>query len=370
MSQATDSALTGNSRKLQTISARGYAARSASSALAPFEFARRSARSEDVELEILYCGVCHSDLHQTRDEWQGTMPTRYPCVPGHEIIGRVVKVGSAVSKFAQGDLAAVGCMVDSCGTCSNCKAGLEQFCTKMATFTYNGDDRVSGGVTYGGYSDRIVVDERFVLRVPGSLDPAAAAPLLCAGITTYSPLRHHEVQKGQKVGVVGLGGLGHMGIKFARAFGAHTVLFTTSASKSADARRLGADEIVVSKDPDQMKKHAASFDFILDTASAEHDLNQYLALLKLDGVMTLVGAPEKPAPVAAFNLIFPRRILTGSAIGGIPETQEMLDFCAEHAITSDVEIIPIQKINEAYERMLRGDVKYRFVIDMASLKAA
>jgi alcohol dehydrogenase (NADP+) len=358
------------SAKQKATVTRGYGASSATSPLAPYSFTRRSPRAEDVELEILYCGVCHSDLHQTRDEWKATMPTVYPCVPGHEIVGRVRKVGSAVRKFAAGDLAAVGCMVDSCGKCANCRAGLEQFCINRATFTYNSPDEVSGGVTYGGYSDRIVVDQRFVLRVPESLDPAAVAPLLCAGITTYSPLRHWRVSKGQKVGVVGLGGLGHMGLKFAHAFGAHAVLFTTSPDKAADAQRLGADEVVVSRDADAMKRQAGSFDFILDTASAEHDLNQYLALLKLDGVMTLVGAPEKPAPVTAFNLIFPRRTLTGSAIGGIPETQEMLDYCGEHAITSDIEIIPIQRINEAYGRMLKSDVKYRFVIDMASLKAA
>jgi uncharacterized zinc-type alcohol dehydrogenase-like protein len=261
-------------------------------------------------------------------------------------------------------------MVASCGECENCKAGEEQFCVAFPTFTYNAPDKVSGGVTYGGYSDSIVVDERFVLRVPSSLDPAAVAPLLCAGITTYSPLRHWGAGPGKKVGVVGLGGLGHMALKFSHAFGAHTVLFTTSPRKAADAQRLGADEVVVSSDPAAMRKHAGSFDFILDTASAEHDLNQYLALLGLDGVMTLVGAPEKPAPVAAFNLIMGRRSLAGSAIGGIRETQAMLDFCGERGITSDIETIPIQKINEAYERLAKGDVKYRFVIDMASLEAS
>ncbi|MEA2697877.1 MAG: alcohol dehydrogenase [Myxococcales bacterium] len=356
--------------KARTIAGRAYAAKGADSPLGPFSFTRRAPRAQDVQLEILYCGVCHSDLHQTRDEWKSVMPTVYPCVPGHEIVGRVVKVGSAVKKFKAGDLAAVGCMVDSCGTCSSCLAGEEQYCLKFATYTYNAPDKVSGGVTYGGYSDGIVVDEGFVLRVPKSLDPAGVAPLLCAGITTYSPLRHWKVGKGQKVGIVGLGGLGHMGLKFAHAFGAHTVLFTTSPNKAGDARRLGADEVVVSSNPGEMQKHAASFDFILDTASADHDLNPYLALLKLDGTMALVGAPEKPAPVAAFNLIMARRSLAGSGIGGIRETQEMLDFCAEHGITSDVETIPIQKINEAYERLLKGDVKYRFVIDMASLRAA
>ncbi len=358
------------STRTRTVAARGYAAKGAASALGPFSFTRRAPRARDVQIEILYCGVCHSDLHQTRDEWKSVMPTVYPCVPGHEIVGRVVKVGSAVKKFKEGDLAAVGCMVDSCGKCSSCVAGQEQYCLAFATYTYNAPDKVSGGVTYGGYSDGIVVDESFVLRVPSALEPAGVAPLLCAGITTYSPLRHWKVGKGQKVGIVGLGGLGHMGLKFAHAFGAHTVLFTTSPNKAEDAKRLGADEVVASKDADQMRKHAGSFDFILDTASADHDLNPYLALLKLDGTMTLVGAPEKPAPVAAFNLIMARRSLAGSGIGGIRETQEMLDFCAEHGITSDVETIPIQKVNEAYERLLKGDVKYRFVIDMASLKAA
>ena len=354
----------------KTISARAYAAGSASSVLGPLSFKRREPRAQDVQIEILYCGVCHSDLHQTRDEWKAVMPTVYPCVPGHEIVGRVVKVGSAVKKFKAGDLAAVGCMVDSCRECVNCKAGLEQYCVNFATYTYNAPDKVSGGVTYGGYSDSIVVDESFVLSVPKSLDPAGVAPLLCAGITTYSPLRHWKVQKGQKVGIVGLGGLGHMGLKFAHAFGAHTVLFTTSPNKSADAQRLGADEVVVSKNANEMQKHAGSFDFILDTASADHDLNAYLGQLKLDGTMVLVGAPEKPAPVAAFNLIMGRRSLAGSGIGGIRETQEMLDFCGEHGITSDIETIPIQKVNDAYERLLKGDVKYRFVIDMASLKSA
>jgi uncharacterized zinc-type alcohol dehydrogenase-like protein len=371
MSQSTDqpAKLHDNPSKLASISSRGYAATGATAPLGPYTFTRRAPRAQDVQIEILYCGVCHSDLHQTRDEWKAVAPTVYPCVPGHEIVGRVVKVGSGVKKFREGDLAAVGCMVSSCGECSSCKAGEEQYCLNYATYTYNSPDKVSGGVTHGGYADTIVVDESFVLRVPKSLDPAGAAPLLCAGITTYSPLRHWKVGKGQKVGVVGLGGLGHMGIKFAHAFGAHTVLFTTSPGKSADAERLGADEVVVSKNADEMRKHAGSFDFILDTASADHDLNAYLNLLKLNGTMTLVGAPEKPAPVAAFSLLMGRRSLAGSAIGGIRETQEMLDFCAEHGITSDIETIPIQKINDAYERMLKGDVKYRFVIDMASLKA-
>lgn len=352
----------------QGISTRAYAAKSAKGAMEPHGITRRAPRAADVQIDILCCGVCHSDLHQVRDEWKDVMPTVYPCVPGHEIVGRVARVGGDVKKVKVGDLVAVGCMVDSCRTCSSCVAGHEQYCLAFATYTYNAPDKLSGGVTYGGYSDTIVVDEAFVVRVPASLDPAGAAPLLCAGITTYSPLRHWKAGKGKKVGIVGLGGLGHMGVKLSRAFGAHTVLFTTSPRKREDGMRLGADEVVVSTDAAAMQKHAASFDFILDTASAEHDLNAYLALLKLDGTMTLVGAPEKPAPVAAFNLIMGRRSLSGSGIGGIAETQEMLDFCAEHRIVSDVEVIPIQKINEAYERLLRGDVKYRFVIDMASLK--
>jgi uncharacterized zinc-type alcohol dehydrogenase-like protein len=296
------------------------------------------------------------------------MPAVYPCVPGHEIVGRVVKAGNAVKKFKEGDIAAVGCMVDSCRVCTNCRAGEEQYCENMLILTYNSEDKILGGVTYGGYSDSIVVDEAYVLRVPNKLDPASTAPLLCAGITTYSPMRHWNVSKGQKVGIVGLGGLGHMGVKFARAFGAHVVLFTTSPNKTADAIRLGADEVVISKNEAEMQKHAGSFDFILDAVSAEHDLNAYLQLLKLDGTLTLVGAPEKPAPIYAFNLLMRRRRLAGSAIGGIRETQEMLDFCAEHGITADIELIKIQQINEAYTRLLKSDVKYRFVIDMASLK--
>jgi uncharacterized zinc-type alcohol dehydrogenase-like protein len=321
-----------------------------------------------VQIEILYCGVCHSDLHQVRNEWKEVMPTVYPCVPGHEIVGRVVKAGSAVKKFKEGDIAAVGCMVDSCRVCASCRAGEEQYCENGLTLTYNGEDKILGGVTYGGYSESVVVDEAYVLRVPNKLDPAGAAPLLCAGITTYSPLRHWKVGKGQKVGIVGLGGLGHMGLKFAHAFGAHGVLFTTSANKTADALRLGADEVVISKNEAEMQKHAGSFNFILDAVSAAHDVNAYMNLLKRDGTLTLVGAPEKPFPVTAFSLIMGRRSLAGSAIGGIRETQEMLDFCGEHGITSDIERIPIQRINEAYERLLKSDVKYRFVIDMASLQ--
>jgi uncharacterized zinc-type alcohol dehydrogenase-like protein len=330
--------------------------------------ARRDPTENDVQIEILFCGICHSDLHQARNEWSSVMPTVYPCVPGHEIVGRVVKVGSAVSKFKVGDLAGVGCMVDSDGTCPACKEGLEQFC-QNGTFTYNLPDKHLGGVTYGGYSESIVVDQRFVLHIPTNLNLAGAAPLLCAGITTYSPMRHWGVTKGKKVGVVGLGGLGHMGVKFAHALGAHTVVFTTSANKKEDALRLGADEVVLSRNADEMQRHTGSFDFILDAVAAEHDINAYIHLLRRDGNITLVGAPEKPLPVSAFSLIMGRRSLSGSPIGGIKETQEMLDFCGQHNITADVEVIPIQKVNEAFERMVKSDVRYRFSIDMASLKS-
>jgi len=348
--------------------AKAYSATSATSPLASATIQRRDPTDQDVQIEILFCGICHSDLHQVRNEWSGVMPTVYPCVPGHEIVGRVTKVGSAVKNFKSGDLAAVGCMVDSDRTCKECQAGLEQFCRNF-TLTYNFPDKHLGGVTYGGYSDSIVVDQRFVLRVPANLNQAGVAPLLCAGITTYSPMRHWGVTKGKKVGVVGLGGLGHMGVKFAHALGAHVVVFTTSANKKDDALRLGADEVVISRNNDEMQKHAGSFDFILDCVSADHDVSSYINLLGRDGNMTLVGAPEKPFPVSAFGLIFGRRSLSGSPIGGIPETQEMLDFCGKHNITSDVEVIPIQKVNEAYERLLKADVKYRFSIDMASLKS-
>jgi uncharacterized zinc-type alcohol dehydrogenase-like protein len=348
--------------------AKAYSAASATSPLASTTIARRDPTEHDVQIEILYCGICHSDLHQVRDEWKDAMPTVYPCVPGHEIIGRVTQVGSAASKFKPGDLAAVGCMVDSDRTCPECQAGLEQFCPNF-TLTYNFPDKHLGGITYGGYSDSIVVDQRFVLRVPSNLKLAGAAPLLCAGITTYSPMRHWGVTKGKKVGVVGLGGLGHMGVKFAHALGAHVVVFTTSPSKKEDALRLGADEIVISRNADEMQKHASSFDFILDAVSAEHDINAYINLLRRDGNITLVGAPEKPLAVPAVGLIMGRRSLSGSPIGGIAETQEMLDFCGQHNITADVEVIPIQKVTEAYERLLKSDVKYRFSIDMTSLKS-
>jgi uncharacterized zinc-type alcohol dehydrogenase-like protein len=347
---------------------KAYGAAGATSPLASLKIQRRDPTDRDVQIEILFCGVCHSDVHQVRNEWSSIMPTAYPIVPGHEIVGRVTNVGSAVTKYKPGDLVGVGCMVDSDNTCPACQDGLEQFCPKV-TLTYNGADKHLGGVTYGGYSDSIVVDERFVLRVPPNLNLAGVAPLLCAGITTYSPLRHWGVTTGTKVGVVGLGGLGHMAVKFADAFGAHVVVFTTSPGKKQDALRLGADEVVISRNTDEMQQHAGSFDFILDTVSAPHDLNAYLALLKLDGTMTLVGAPEKPTPVAAFSLIMGRRSLAGSTIGGIAETQEMLDFCGEHGITADVEVIAIQKTNDAYERLLKSDVKYRFSIDMATLKS-
>ncbi len=321
-----------------------------------------------MQIEILYCGICHSDLHSVRNEWSEFMPTVYPIVPGHEIVGRVAKVGSAVTKFKPGDLAAVGCMVDSDGTCPECKAGLEQFCPNF-TLTFNSPDKHLGGITYGGYSDSIVVDQRFVLRVPSNLNLAGVAPLLCAGITTYSPMRRWKVGKNQKVGVVGLGGLGHMAVKFARALGAQVTVFTTSPNKKEDAFRLGAHEVVVSRDAAEMQKHVGTFNFILDAVSADHDINAYLNLLARDGNLTLVGAPAKPLAVAAFGLIMGRRSLSGSMIGSIAETQEMLDFCGQQNITADVELIPMQKVNEAYERLLKSDVKYRFSIDMASLKS-
>jgi len=348
--------------------AKAYSVASATSPLVSTTIARRNLTEQDVQIEILFCGICHSDLHQARNEWSGVMPTVYPCVPGHEIVGRVTKVGSAVTKFKPGDLAGVGCMVDADHTCPECQAGQEQFCQNM-TLTYNFPDKHLGGVTYGGYSDSVVVDERMVLRAPSNLNLAGVAPLHCAGITTYSPMRHWGVTKGKKVGVVGLGGLGHMGVKFAHALGAHTVVFTTSPGKKDDAHRLGADEVVLSRNADEMARHAGSFDFILDAVAANHDINAYINLLRRDGNITLVGAPEKPLALAAFGLIMARRSLSGSCIGGIAETQEMLDFCGKHNITSDVEVIPIQKVNEAYERLLKADVKYRFSIDMASLKS-
>ena len=347
--------------------AKAYSAASATAPLASDTIKRREPTARDVQIEILFCGVCHSDLHTVRDEWSSVMATTYPCVPGHEIVGRVTRVGNEVSGYKPGDLVGVGCMVDSDHNCPSCQANVEQFCPDV-TFTYNSPDKHLGGVTYGGYSDSIVVDERFVLNVPGNLELAGVAPLLCAGITTWSPIRRWGDIQGKKVGVVGLGGLGHMGVKFARAFGARVVVFTTSPGKKEDALRLGAHEVIISTDAEQMQQHAGSFDFILDTIAAEHDINAYINMLGLDGNITLVGAPETPLPVSAFALLFGRKSLSGSLIGGIAETQEMLNFCGAHNITADVEVIPIQRINEAYERLLKSDVKYRFSIDMASLK--
>jgi uncharacterized zinc-type alcohol dehydrogenase-like protein len=341
-----------------------YAAYDAKTPLAPFTFERREPGPRDVQIEILFCGVCHSDIHQVRDEWGGSI---YPMVPGHEIVGRVTKAGSSVKKLKEGDLAGVGCMVDSCRECPNCRAGEEQYCDLGAILTYNSRYK-DGTPTYGGYATNIVVDEAFALKISEKLDLAAVAPLLCAGITTYSPMRHWKVTKGQRVGVVGLGGLGHMALKFAHAFGAHVTQFTTSPGKEQDAMRLGADEVVLTRDPQALQKLANSFDFIIDTVSAPHDINLYLNLLRRDGALTLVGLPEKPMSIGAFPLVMKRRSLAGSAIGGIRETQEMLDFCAERRIVSDIELIPIEQINKAYERMLKNDVKYRFVIDIASLR--
>ena len=351
--------------KVATRLVDAFAAQDAKSALAATKIPRRELLADDVQLDILFCGVCHSDLHQARDEWK---ISTFPIVPGHEIVGLVSAVGPAVKNFKVGDMAAVGTMVDSCGTCASCKQDLEVYCENVATQTYNGPDKVSGGQTFGGYSESIVVKEHFVLTMPDGLDPAATAPLLCAGITTYSPLKHWKVGPGQKVGVIGLGGLGHLGVKFARALGAHVVLFTTSASKVEDGKRLGAHEVVLSKNADEMKKHVGSFNFILDCVSADHDVSAYLNLLKLDGTMCIVGAPENPQPVNVFNLIVGRHSLAGSGTGGIAETQEMLEFCAKHKIVSDVEMIQMADINHAYERLLKQDVKYRFVIDMKSLK--
>ena len=351
--------------KPRAYSVKAYSAAAAASPLAAATIPRREPTDRDVQIEILFCGVCHSDLHFARNEWHFT---QYPAVPGHEVVGRVTKVGPKVTKFKPGDIAGVGCMVDADLSCPHCRKGLEQFSPTMV-MTYGSMDKHLNLPTYGGYSEGIVVDEHFVLRSPANLNLAAVAPLLCAGITTYSPMRHWKAGPGKKVGVVGLGGLGHMGVKFARAFGAHVVVFTTSPGKRADAIRLGAHEVVVSRNADEMAQHAGTFDFILDAVSADHDINAYLGMLAVDGNITLVGAPEKPLPVAAFGLIMGRKSLSGSLIGGIAETQEMLDFCGKHNITSDIEMIRMDQINEAYERMLKSDVKYRFVIDMASLKA-
>ena len=348
---------------------KAYSAASATSPLASASIPRREPNESDVQIEILFCGICHSDLHQVRNEWSSIMPTVYPIVPGHEIVGRVTKVGSAVTKHKPGDLVGVGCLVDSDHTCPQCQANRENLCQNQV-LTFNSPDKYkTAPVTYGGYSNSIVVEEHFVLRVPSNLNLAGVAPLLCAGITTYSPLRRWGVTKGKKVGIAGLGGLGHMGVKISHALGAHTVVFTTSENKKGDAFRLGADEVVISRNADEMNHHAGSFDFILDTIAADHDVNAYLNMLAHDSTLVMVGASEKPMSVSAFALLMGRRNLAGSIIGGIAETQEMLDFCGQHNITADVEIIPIQKVNEAYERLLKSDVKYRFCIDMASLKS-
>ncbi|HUV68898.1 MAG TPA: NAD(P)-dependent alcohol dehydrogenase [Terracidiphilus sp.] len=344
---------------------KGYATQNAQSPLAPFSFSRREPGATEIVVEILYCGVCHSDLHMARNEWGQSV---YPMVPGHEIVGRVTGVGGAVKKFKAGDIAAIGVIVDSCRKCAPCGRGEEHFCHEGSTLTYAAKDRVDGSTTMGGYSNNYVVDERFAHTVPANLDLSAVAPLLCAGITTYSPLRHWKVGPGKKVGIVGLGGLGHMALKFAHSFGAHVVQFTTSPKKREDALRLGANEVVVSTDAEAMKAHANSFDFILDAVSAPHSLDAYLELLKQDATLTLVGLPDTPPSFGIFNLITRRASIAGSMIGGMVETQEMLDYCGKHNITSDVEVIPIQKINEAFARLLKQDVKYRFVIDMSSLK--
>jgi uncharacterized zinc-type alcohol dehydrogenase-like protein len=352
---------------METTVVKAFGTEAAEAPLNQMDINRREPTPHDVEIDILFCGVCHSDLHTAKSEWGASM---YPCVPGHEIVGKIVRVGDHVHKFKAGDLVGVGCMVDSCRECQYCKEGLEQFCEPGMTGTYNSPDKnLPGNPTFGGYSEKIVVNENYVLRIPENMDLAAAAPLLCAGITTYSPLHHWNVGPGKKVGIVGIGGLGHMGIKIAKAMGAHVVAFTTSESKFAEAKRLGADEVVLSKDEEQMSAFRGKLDFILDAVSADHDINAYLSLLRVDGSLALVGAPEHPLPVAAFSLIIGRKSFAGSSIGGIAETQEMLDFCGEHNITADIEMIDIQDINQAYERLLKGDVKYRFVIDMASLKA-
>ncbi|BDU78491.1 NAD(P)-dependent alcohol dehydrogenase [Mesoterricola sediminis] len=348
------------------IQAKGYAAHDPASDLVPFTFERREPGPHDVQIEVLYCGICHSDLHQARNDWRNSL---YPMVPGHEVIGRVTRVGAHVTRLKPGDFAGVGCMVDSCRTCSSCQADLEQYCLEGPTFTYNCKERDGRTLTFGGYSDVIVAEERFVVHIPPALDLRGAAPLLCAGITTWSPLRHWNVGSGQKVGVIGLGGLGHMGVKFAKALGAHVVMVTTSPAKGADALRLGADEVLVSTDPEAMKRHAGSFHFLLNTIPNGHDLNPYAGLLKVDGVMVLVGALMALEPALyGGSLIGGRKTVAGSCIGGMKETQEMIDFCAKHGITSDVEMIDIAKVNEAYARLLKNDVKYRFVIDMATLK--
>jgi alcohol dehydrogenase (NADP+) len=349
-----------------TMQVLGFAAQSATDALGPFRFERRDPRPDDVEIEILFCGVCHSDLHMARNDWGWSF---YPIVPGHEIIGRVVSVGADVKRFKQGDPVGIGCMVDSCQHCAPCEQGLEQYCEEGHTLTYGSKDRIDGRMTYGGYSEKIVASEKFVLKMPDGLDLAASAPLLCAGVTTWSPLRHWQVGPGSKVGIIGLGGLGHMGLKLAKALGAEVTLFTRSPGKEADARRLGADHIVLSTDAAQMKAARNQFDLIIDTVPDQHDVNPYLPTLSLNGTLVLVGLLGDLAPtLSTVPLILGRRTVAGSVIGGIAETQEMLDFCGQHGITSDIELIKMQEINTAYERMLKSDVKYRFVIDMATLK--
>ena len=345
---------------------KAYAAQSSTSGMAPHDIDRRSLRNDDVAIEIDYCGVCHTDIHFAQNDWG---VTQYPVVPGHEIVGRVTAVGPDVKGYKEGDVVGVGCMVDSCRTCSACEAGLEQYCSKGMTGTYNGEDRHDHSITFGGYSERIVVSERFVVRIPDKLDIKKAAPLLCAGITTYSPLRHYGVKAGHKVGVIGMGGLGHMGVKFAKALGAEVTIFTRSESKVGEAKKQGADHVVVSTDDDQMAAAAETFDFMLDTVPVQHDINPYLNCLSYDGTHIMVGLLEPMEPALQTGaLVFKRRVLAGSLIGGMPETQEVLDFCAEHDISCDVEMLDIHNINDAYERMKKGDVKYRFVIDMATLK--
>ncbi|TXK76502.1 NAD(P)-dependent alcohol dehydrogenase [Mesonia sp. K4-1] len=344
---------------------KAYGAQDKDADLKQIDIERREVKDKDVKIQITYCGVCHSDIHTVRNDWGGS---KYPVVPGHEIIGKVVEVGNQVSNFKEGDLVGVGCMVDSCRECDPCKNDLEQFCESGMVGTYNGKDKHLGGHTFGGYSEMIVVEEHFVLSIPKNLDEKAVAPLLCAGITTYSPLRHWNVQEGDKVGVIGLGGLGHMGIKLAHAMGAKVVMITTSPKKAEDAKRLGADEVLISKDEEAMKKHANSFDFLLNTVPVKHDINPYLALLKIDATMVMVGAIEPLEPMHGGSLIMGRKRVAGSLIGGIKETQEMLDFCGEHNVVSDVEVIDMQNINDAYERVVNSDVKYRFVIDMESLR--
>jgi len=361
----TRTATKAKSTTVQTKEVKAFGTDAASNPLKPLTIPRRQVLSHDVEIEILYCGICHSDLHQIKNDFGGTM---YPIVPGHEIVGKVTKVGNDVTRFKVGDLAAVGCIVDSCGACEYCKSDIQQFCDKGVTYSFNSMDKYLNVATYGGFSETIVTDENYVLHVPKSLDLAASAPLLCAGITVYSPLKHWQAGPGKKVGILGIGGLGHLAIKIAKAMGAHVIVFTTSESKFEDAKRLGADEAVLSTDAEQMKQYSRSLHLILDTVSAKHDVNTYLNLLRHDGSVVLVGLPPEPLEIGAFNVVMGRRSFSGSNIGGIAETQEMLDFCAKHDITAEIELINASQVNEAFERLEKGDVKYRFVVDMASLK--